>query len=169
MTLLLAACSSEPAPIPGQSTLALPSEPAVVFLVRHAEKLSSSVDSPLTEEGTERAGLLADMLRDVDLTAVHSTSTARTLATAEPTALSHGLTVAPYSDEALLVEGILAERGAHLVVGHSDTLPLLVSLLDPSALVPAIAGDEYDRLYVITQTDAGASTSLLRYGATQAR
>ena len=56
--------------------------------------------------------------------------------------------------------------GRHLVVGHSNTTPMLVKLLggDPWPLIAEKT--EYDRLHVVTtQYDGGASAIQLRYGA----
>jgi hypothetical protein len=50
------------------------------------------------------------------------------------------------------------------VLGHSNTTPDLVTALGGDPQGP-IAEMEYDRLYVVTLTDEGASTVLLRFGA----
>ena len=66
----------------------------------------------------------------------------------------------------LLVNQIRDTGGRHLIVGHSDTIPIAIRLLggDPG-LEPGAATPDYDRLYVVTVGSSGeASTLLLRYG-----
>ncbi|NIT87109.1 MAG: hypothetical protein GWM92_07640, partial [Gemmatimonadetes bacterium] len=45
--------------------------------------------------------------------------------------------------------------GRHLVVGHSDTTPRLVTLLGGEPGPPIVEAREYDRLYVLTLGAAG--------------
>lgn len=164
LLVLLCACRVEEPPVLTLSPEDTPLEPAIIFAVRHAEKTGSALDSPLTDEGASRAIALAQVLRSADLVGVHSTDTVRTIETAQPTAEVHGLPVELYDVSTSLVEDILAVRGSHLVVGHSDTLPSLLPLFDPNIVVESFSGIEYDRLYVIVRDDEGASTTLLRYG-----
>jgi probable phosphoglycerate mutase len=135
-----------------------------VFVVRHAEKAGESADPELTEEGVARAALLAHLLHDVELASVHSTDTNRTRETARPTAEDQELDIELYDATTEVVDEVTHRRGAHLVVGHSNTVPSIVRQLDPSAEVPTIGAEEYDRLYIIVWTEADATTSLLRYG-----
>ena len=54
--------------------------------------------------------------------------------------------------------------GRHLVLGHSNTTPELVTALGGEAT--PIAEMEYDRLYVVTIPPKGAvTTTLIRFGA----
>jgi broad specificity phosphatase PhoE len=138
----------------------------VVYLVRHAERGEDGTsDPPITPAGHERARLLADMLRDVDLTHIHTTDYLRTRSTAEPVALRTG--IRPYVYGARDLDGLAARLratpGRHLVVGHSDTTPALVRALGGDPESP-IADPEYDRLYVLTLTSGETSTVLIRFG-----
>ncbi|MEQ1564156.1 MAG: histidine phosphatase family protein [Myxococcota bacterium] len=163
--LLWSACREPPlVSTPSAVATATPPlpEPAVVFVVRHGEK---GVDSILTEEGVARAELLARMLTEVELVGVHSTDTERTLGTAQPTAQDHGLSVGLYEETGALVDALVAVGGAHLVVGHSDTVPSIVEHLDPDTDATPIGSEEYDRLYLVVRTPVGATTTLLRFGA----
>ena len=164
--LLLSLAASAPAAW-AQAT----GEPTVVFLVRHAEKAAApAADPPLTDEGAERARLLAQLLGDAGLDAVLSTDTERTRATAAPTAEAAGRDVGLYDPRRLdeLAARLRALAGAGertLVVGHSNTTPELVRLLggEPGTAIDEPA--EYDRLYVLTLPAGGPTTTLLlRYG-----
>lgn len=153
-----------PALAAGQAS---PSEPTIVYLVRHAERAEDGTnDPPISDAGEDRAHLLADMLRDAGIERVHTTDYERTRATAAPLIERLGLPVETYDggDLAGLAERIRADGGRHLVVGHSNTTPDAVAALrgEPG---PPIGEMEYDRLYVVTLTGDGASTVILRFGA----
>ena len=150
---------------PAGALAAQPSEPTVVYLVRHAERLDDSADSPISAAGEARARLLADMLRDAGLTHIHTTDLRRTRATAAPVAALTRLTPTLYdvNDLAGLAARIGSAPGRHLVVGHSNTLRETIGALggEPG---PEIAPEEYDRLWVLTLTSTGTVTVLLRFG-----
>ena len=153
--------------LPAQAQV--PNESTVIYLVRHAEKVDDSRDPPLSEPGLKRAILLAQMLRDADLTHLHSTDLERTRDTANPIALQTGLEVKIYNPQHLTeFSGLLrATPGRHLVVGHSNTTPQLVRLLGGKS--SEIADAEYDRLYMLTiKPKGGATTVLIRFGSSGA-
>jgi broad specificity phosphatase PhoE len=140
-----------------------------VFVVRHAEKISDE-DERLSEAGRARAARLAEMLKRSGITAVYSTDTERTLGTAKPLADALGLKIGIYEAKAMnvrvdstaLVDRLHREapRGIVLVVGHSNTVPSLLSALGcPDAVT--IAGDEYDNLFVVVPNE-GAKATLVR-------
>jgi phosphohistidine phosphatase SixA len=141
---------------------------AVLYVVRHAEKATAPVDDPpLTAAGQLRADALARALLDVTLAGVHTTDTARTRATAAPTARGEGLEVQTYdaADPAALVARIRGAGGSHLVVGHSNTIAELVTAAGGDG-GPAVTDAEFDRLYVVVLPAGGAVTTVrLRYGA----
>ncbi len=136
-----------------------------VFLVRHAERLDDSGDSPLSDAGRARVARLRALLADVDFTHVHSTNLTRTRDTARPVAEDDGVELAFYSPGELerLAETIRATPGRHLVSGHSNTTPRLAEALGGESHGP-IGEMEYDRLYVIVlQPGRPAVTALLRF------
>ena len=142
------------------------SPPTVVVLVRHAEKVDDSRDPDLSEAGITRARELATMLADADFDHVWSTDFKRTRDTAGPTAQAASLETELYdpSDLSAFADQLLEMGGRHLVVGHSNTTPALVTALggDPGS---AIDDAEYDRLYVVSAPDRdSAVTTLLRFG-----
>ena len=160
--LLLLALAVGSAPV----ELLAQAEPTVVYLVRHSERDEDGTrDPPISEEGWQRSALLSVMLRDAGITHVHSTDLKRTRSTATPTAQAAGLELAFYAPNDLqgLADEIRDTPGRHLVVGHSNTTPAVVSALggDPGDPIDEL---EYDRLYIVTLTDDGASTVLIRFG-----
>ena len=140
-------------------------EAVTVVLVRHAERLDDSPNSPLNDVGRERVERLRTLLADVDFTHVHSTNLTRTLDTARPIAEDDGVELTLYSPGELeqLAATIRGTPGRHLVSGHSNTTPSLAEALggDPHGPIDHM---EYDRLYIIViQPGRPAVTTLLRF------
>ncbi|MEJ2401646.1 MAG: phosphoglycerate mutase family protein [Xanthomonadales bacterium] len=162
ITVLLCAVT-----VPGTAEPAAADE-TVVYLVRHAEKRPDATDPALSTAGRERARLLADLLAETGIDAIHSTDFRRTRDTAAPLAQRLGLPVSLYDADRpdALIETIFRAGGRHLVVGHSNTVPELVALLGGDGGPPIDEAEEYDRLYVVTRADDDAArTELRRYGA----
>ncbi|MCI5047751.1 MAG: histidine phosphatase family protein [Aquisalinus sp.] len=162
LILITTACVSisEPA---GLS--ATPSVETTVYLVRHAEKQAGANPS-LTEAGETRADQLAERLADAELQYIHSTNYKRTLETAAPVAQELGLEVQLYDPRDLpaFARQLKEQGGRHLVVGHSNTTPALVSALGGDPGTPIDEKSEYDRLYIVTfYADSTVSTDLQRY------
>ena len=137
----------------------------VVVLVRHGEKVDESRDADLSAAGRARAQALAAMLKDAGVDTVYSTGYIRTRETARPLAELISKPIQVYDgDELQAFAKDLRARGERaLVVGHSDTTPELVQLLGGEPGSP-IASDEYDRLYILTLSEDGkTSTTLLRF------
>jgi broad specificity phosphatase PhoE len=145
----------------------------VIFVVRHAEKVSET-DQRLTESGRARAARLALMLKDSGVTAIYATDTERTRGTVEPLAVALGLKVAIYDTGAAMAGKVDARPfaaklrkespgGVVLIAGHSDTIPdLLKALGCPDAV--SIALGEFDNLFVVVPKPDGTATLVrLRY------
>lgn len=64
-----------------------------VLLVRHADRLDASEDTPLWTAGEARAQLLARLLKDAGVTAIYTSQFQRTIKTAEP--LANSLKIKP--------------------------------------------------------------------------
>lgn len=165
-TLVLLACLTAPGVVCPRPVAAQDVEDAVtVVLVRHAERLDDSPDSPLNDIGRERVERLRALVADVDFTHVHSTNLTRTRDTALPIAEDDGRELIFYSPGELeeLAQRIRATPGRHLVSGHSNTTPRLVTALGGDDHGP-IDDMEYDRLYIIViQPGQPAVTTLLRF------
>lgn len=125
-----------------------------IYLVRHAEKVDSSRNSDLTELGKARAEAFSSLLRDQPVTHVFSTAFVRTRNTAAPTALFHSLEIEEYDAGKAnsFASNLKSLTGAILVVGHSNTIPSLVSLLTGDNFDDL---DErvYDKVYTVTFID----------------
>ena len=144
-----------------------------VFVVRHAEKISEQ-DERLTEAGRARADRLATMLKDSGIAAIYSTDTERTIGTAQPLADALGLKIRIYDtapsegnkDFLRLVERLQSEvppDGVVLVVGHSNTVPLILKALGCAEEVSIASGD-YDNLFVVVpRKGSGATLLRLKY------
>ena len=72
----------------------------------------------------------------------------------------------PSDNEAVLETILKTHKGKIiLVVGHSDTLPILIADLGASKKVPPIAEYEYDNIYIISIPWFGKTKTIrLRYG-----
>ena len=164
----LAACLAAvvaPFRLGAQVAASVADDAVTVVLVRHAERLDDSPNSPLNDVGRGRVERLRALVADVDFTHVHSTNLTRTLDTARPVAEDDGVEIAIYSPGELeeLAESIRATPGRHLVSGHSNTTPQLAEALGGEPHGP-IDHMEYDRLYIIViQPGQAAVTTLLRF------
>lgn len=120
---------------------------ATFYLVRHAEKEAGS-DPMLTAEGELRAERLAGLMETADVESIWSTFTNRTLLTAEPTAISLGLQVQSYNadDLAGFADILKARGGVTLVIGHSNTTPVLAAALTGRDEGPWFDESDYETL-----------------------
>lgn len=127
-----------------------------IYLVRHAEKQAENPaaiqpDPSLTLCGKFRAKQLAEILTNIELKAVYSTHYKRTLETATPTAKDQQIAIKHYSPKNLkqLAWQLKQQQQSVLIVGHSNTTPLLTRLLSGQALAP-FTEDDYKMLYQIS-------------------
>lgn len=121
------------------------------YIVRHAERLNSSADSPLSQAGETRADILRDSLSGKGISYAFASTYLRTQQTAQPlaTALNLELTLYRPDTTAGLIARLNKIRGKSvLVVGHSNTVPELVYGLSQIA-VPPIPETDYDNLYIV--------------------
>lgn len=128
----------------------------VVYVVRHAEKavVANDPNPPLSEAGQARARALAAELRDAGVDAVLVTQLQRTQATAAP--LASALRIVPDTFQTRAeghVAAVAAAARAHtgrtvLVVGHSNTVPAIVTALGGPAMAE-LCDAEYANLFVV--------------------
>jgi broad specificity phosphatase PhoE len=145
-----------------------------IIFVRHAEKAVEPADDPgLSEAGQLRVAELTRQLKDADVVAgidaVYSTPFRRTQETAQPIADALDLPIRTYdpSDTEAVLETILKEHKGKiiLVVGHSNTVPVLIANLGASKKVPPIHENEYDNIYLISIPWFGKTKTIrLRFG-----
>ena len=139
----------------------------MVIVVRHAERADGGVsmapasDPELSEVGKARAQKLAAMLADAGIVAIYTTQYRRTKDTATPLGDKIGVSyeAVPSGDMAGLVAKIKSHKsGAVLVVGHSNTVPVIVKALGGSDV--KMADDEYDSIYFVA---ANGTTTRIRF------
>ncbi len=156
LSLLLVTCAST---LPSLT----PAAAATYIVVRHAEK---GIDDPrnpaLTEEGRKRAHSLARQFASMPLTAAYATSFKRSQQTALPWATASGISVATYDAARPSVEFAKHLRRDHargrvLVVGHSNTVPEIVSALCECPVRP-MGDTDYGRLFEVSVDRAGRVT-----------
>jgi len=132
----------------------------MVIVVRHAERadggaspatsMTGSPDPELSEAGRTRARKLSAMLADAGIVAIYTTEYRRTRDTAAPLAARSGVTpeVVAARDAAALIGRIKTHKtGAVLVVGHSNTVPIIIRAL--GGVPVTMADDEYDSLFFV--------------------
>ncbi|MEJ2128845.1 MAG: phosphoglycerate mutase family protein [Woeseiaceae bacterium] len=145
-----------------------------IIFVRHAEKAAEPADDPgLSEAGKRRVAELTRQLVDADVVAgidaIYATPYRRTQETAQPLADALDLPINTYdgSDTEEVLETILKNHKGKiiLVVGHSNTVPVLIANLGASKKVPPIHESEYDNIYIISIPWFGKTKTIrLRYG-----
>ena len=145
-----------------------------IIFVRHAEKAAEPADDPgLSEAGRRRVAELTRQLVDADVVAgidaVYSTPFRRTQETAQPIADALDLPINTYdaADTETVLDTILKNHKGKivLVVGHSNTVPVLIANLGASKNVPPIHESEYDNIYIISIPWFGKTTTIrLRFG-----
>lgn len=138
-----------------------------IVLVRHAEKLDESPTAVLSPAGHARAGRLAELLAAFGVRAIFATEYQRTQQTAQPLAQKTGLstTIVAASARAELLQKLraLQREDAALVVGHSDTLPLLIKELGVTEPVAIAAGDYANIFVVVPRGPAAPALLRLRF------
>jgi broad specificity phosphatase PhoE len=136
-----------------------------IYLVRHAEKAEESNEPgnpPLSFCGKLRSGAIAKILSDINLEKIYSTTYQRTMNTARPSAQLHRLDIDSYDpgDLESFSRMLIERRQEALVVGHSNTTPVLAGLLAGQSL-EAFEEDIYDRLYQVVVSGGHARINLL--------
>lgn len=135
-----------------------------IYLVRHAEKQTDAGKDPeLTRQGHQRANNLASYLADKKIQAIYSSDFKRTQQTAKPLADKLGQKVISYNPRELqaIADKVLGSKQNVLVVGHSNTTPMLAFLLGGDA-VSDIDESEYDRIYKLTVNGDKINTQIIR-------
>jgi phosphohistidine phosphatase SixA len=173
VSILLALVSANrPGPALAQEPRDLGSAQLVLF-ARHAEKACQPADDPpLAPAGKERANELEVVLAYAGVKAIVTSDFERTVETAQPLARMLGIEPQRVALKKKEIPEHVAEvtaavrrhaGGAILVVGHSNTIPAIISAL--GGPMPKIRESEYDRFFVLTSVAGTTRTVQLRYGA----
>ncbi|HUE87279.1 MAG TPA: histidine phosphatase family protein [Vicinamibacterales bacterium] len=130
-----------------------------IFVVRHAERADTTAGAPatmaadpdLSESGRARAASLASMLKDAHIGAIFVTEYKRTQQTAAPLAKALGITpvVIAAKDTAGLTARLKRTNGNALVVGHSNSVPDIITALGIRTPV-SVDDTEFDNLFIVT-------------------
>ena len=122
-----------------------------VFPIRHAEKAEGE-DPPITEAGRERAARWAVMLAGAGIDQVYTSTARRTMETGAMIAEALGVETEAIEtgDNAGLVDMMSFdfEDGRVLVVGHTETVPSILTALGATEPVE-MPMDDFSRLFVV--------------------
>lgn len=136
------------------------------YFIRHAEKERSDTSNHnphLNEKGKERAEKWSNVFANVTFDAVYSTDYFRTKETALPTAKSNDLEITLYNPREFNPKQFLQETNGKtiLVVGHSNTTPMLVNALIGKEKYKMIEDNKNANLYIITISNSEMHDQLL--------
>lgn len=130
-----------------------PRNTTTLILVRHAEKADDGTSDPgLTIIGQERAQRLASMLAPSGVDAVYSTPYQRTRFTGQPLAELMKLELKEYDprDQDFIATLAKDHPGETvLIVGHSNTVPMMVNKLIGEQRYEQLDEKEYDKLFIV--------------------
>lgn len=127
---------------------------AELFVIRHAESTSLNDATPLMTEGVIRANKLAILFSKAAITKIYVTSIVRNRQTAEPLWKAIGgqaNQLITYTNNAQLLNFVNADIAAGrrvLIVGHSNTVPQIISMLGVAG-APVVINNEFDNLFQI--------------------
>lgn len=124
-----------------------------IYIVRHAERLDDSADTPLSESGHKRAQALSDSLYTKGIDYIFVTKYQRNRQTAQPLTERLGKNYEIYEPKPM--SDIIGRLGKiksknALVVGHSDTILEIAQGLGTKPSISKIVHEDYDNLFVVT-------------------
>ena len=146
-------------------------QPAIktIFLVRHAEKaedLKGDRDPELNEAGLARSENLANILSEADVDFIYSTDFKRTTGTGLPLAKALNKEIIKYDPrDPDLLNKILEETGSArvLIIGHSNTVPMMVNKLVGEERYPFLDESEYDKLFIVSISGDLSDCVVIKY------
>ena len=151
-------------------------QPAMIILVRHAERATAPANDPvLTEAGAQRALDLATALAGARVSAVVTTHLQRTQLTAravleslgqQPIVVRAGGPLQAHVDSVAAAIRRRPVGDVVLVVGHSNTIPALVAALGGPTL-PDLCENQYSSLFILEYPAGGGPPRFVKakYGA----
>jgi phosphohistidine phosphatase SixA len=121
-----------------------------IYVMRHLQK-AEGTDPPLSAEGAANAQQVVTVLGKRKIRAIFATPTKRAVETGEPLAKALKLSVTSYDprNPAALNQAVDAIKGAALIVGHSNTVPEIVTQFGGEQVGP-LADTEYGTIFVVT-------------------
>jgi phosphohistidine phosphatase SixA len=142
----------------------------VVVVARHADRLPGQKTDELAAAGVARSRELARVLEKAGVSVIVHSDTQRAAQTAAPLAAAAGITpvVLPAKDYAAIAGEVRKHPGgALLIVGHSNTVPAIITALGGPPL-PDLGEAEFDDLFMLTLCRCGwrpARLVKLQFGA----
>jgi 2,3-bisphosphoglycerate-dependent phosphoglycerate mutase len=137
-----------------QESVMLENNLTKIILLRHAEKVLDETSDPiLTDEGKKRAERLSFLFSDIKIDKIFSSPYNRTKMTVANLAKSRNLQVEEYDPRDLNFAKYLLqkEQGKTIVVvGHSNTTPILVNKLIGEDKFNQLSEDVYSKLWILT-------------------
>jgi phosphohistidine phosphatase SixA len=137
-----------------------------IFIIRHAEKLSTAPDALLSAAGHKRANCLAHLLGEANIQTIFTSNIQRTRQTASPLAKARHLTIQTVlktnPDELVEKAKAAAQNGDVLIVAHQETVADIVQRLG-GGTIARVGPNEFDRLTILHLTPSGATITVLRY------
>lgn len=156
-------------PLFAQDASVKSSDETTYIFIRHAEKMDDGTSNPdLSAEGIERAEGWIDLLEEYEISAIYSTPYNRTQQTAAPIANHLELDVQEYGfsniDSLVTRFKELYKNTAVLIVGHSNTTPLLVNVMIQKEEYPNLEESDYETYFMVVIDEEGKAVSKkLRY------
>jgi 2,3-bisphosphoglycerate-dependent phosphoglycerate mutase len=127
---------------------------STLIVFRHAEKSDDgSKDPDLSEVGSKRATMLAEMFRNTEIAAIFSTQYRRTMNTISPLCSLKNLQVTIYDPaKSGYVDDLMNLYPGKTVVicGHSNTIPPLINALTRTSSIAAIPDSAFDDVFIVT-------------------
>jgi 2,3-bisphosphoglycerate-dependent phosphoglycerate mutase len=149
----------------------VPAPPTVVYLIRHAEKVTDNPDDRdplLTEAGKQRAEALNTYLAGERIEGLFATPYQRTQLTLAPLAKARNLSVQTYDSKnhAALVEKIKQEYAGKTVVvaGHSNSVLELIEAFGLERPISQIEEHEYTYIFRLVLGPGKPGVTVAQYG-----
>ena len=134
-----------------------------VLLVRHADidLPRRDDDPPLNAAGRARAEALAHVTGMAGISAIFTSTLARTKQTVAPLAARLNLRPQVASDG--LIGNLLSgpDGAVVLIAGHSDTVPEMIAALGVPRPLPIIGQGHFDTLFVVTALAATSQAAMV--------
>jgi phosphohistidine phosphatase SixA len=121
-----------------------------IYLVRHAEKLNNTVNSPLNAAGFTRANVLRDSMLNKGIDSIFVSIFLRTQQTAQPTgeAIHEGSVIYSLDSTVQFANHLKNLRGKNvLVVGHTSNIPQIFNIITGDTI--QIPESTFNRMFII--------------------
>jgi len=124
-----------------------------IILLRHSEKDTTGSDPTLSEAGRQRAARLPEVFRKFEPDLFYSTRTRRTIQTVQGWAAKKGREIRFYDPRQLraFADTLRQQHGKTIVVvGHSNTMPMLVNELTGTSGLGALDESVYGKAWIVS-------------------